>query len=345
MKKFLWKTAVLSIVVLGVIGGINYWIDPASLFGKGSTEIQIAEWLADSKIVAGATNIDERLLQRHYVHQAHALHPNHLVLGTSRSMLINRKYFSPEKIFFNSAVSGAAIQDVLAIFYLWEQSGADIRSVTLEVSLDWFNRKHQEDRWKTLETEYQQMLHQCGGSSETSSLNVKSFQLFSPSYFQYSCKQLFFPSGGADAVISDSTDSRNLRFPDGSIRYPLSLYEKHPLDPQEVHRWVVEKGLFYENIDMERMSIFEHFIDYLRGKNIDIQLLIPCYHPEFYQQLYAKSPAMSELLDYLKHFLASRSEIQLIGSFDPATYGLGPDDFFDVAHPKEKVYKLMFEYK
>ncbi len=334
-----------GLLLLIFTAAVNYYVDPASLFGKGNIEEQAAHLLAQEHIIAGLKNSDERLLQKFYIQDSISRRPNHIVLGSSRAMFISGTMTGDsDRTFFNSAVSGASLEDILAIYYLWEESGSDIREITIEVALDWFNEGYTATRWEVLESEYENMLIKLG-QKETKRLvlliDPKYKELFSPSYLQSSIKEILGGHAKISAEISDSTDTRNIRYPDGSIRYPLAAYEIGITNMMDTRQWIKEKGLAYSFMSERRKNMFENIVNYWVDNNIKVNLFINAYDINLYTVLEEISPAMERVNSYLEKLSDSSPFVTLYGSFNPKIYGLTGKDFLDIAHPREHVYELI----
>jgi len=168
-----------------ILTSVNYYGDAGSIFHKGKVA-QIAEYLVEGYNVANVDNIDERDLQRSIIKLSKTI-PSVIVLGSSRIMLIHADYFKTNS-FMNHGVSGASIEDMIAIYQLYKMKGMLPKIILIGIDPWIFNKNNGQGRWKTLATEYESFF-----SSETNIKNSfthfdKYYQLFSPSYFQSSVK-------------------------------------------------------------------------------------------------------------------------------------------------------------
>ena len=86
----------------------------------------IADILLSGHNVANIGNYDERLLQKDII-QNDQRQIDIIVLGSSRSMQINSQTINDifqDQIFFNHAVSGASVEDYIAILDLYLEKNA-----------------------------------------------------------------------------------------------------------------------------------------------------------------------------------------------------------------------------
>lgn len=97
MKQFLIKTIFISILILGTLISVNYFGDAARLFSVGY-EKRIADIILSGINVTNISNYDERLFQKELItSMEHS--PDVVILGSSRTMLINKDYFNKNSMF------------------------------------------------------------------------------------------------------------------------------------------------------------------------------------------------------------------------------------------------------
>ena len=113
MKSFFIKILLLCFSVFATIIPINYFVDPANIFGNGAYEKGISDYLIQGYHVVNIMNYDERLLQKFYI-ESLKNGPKTIVLGSSRSMQLSSRLLSQQVI--NNGVSGASVEDLLAIY-------------------------------------------------------------------------------------------------------------------------------------------------------------------------------------------------------------------------------------
>jgi len=117
MQRFINKFIIISLPVLILLFTVNYFGDAARIFDS-DYEKEMAETLMKGSFVTNISNYDERVFQKELINRMNNA-PEILVLGSSRTMLINSTYF-PNQTFFNNSVSGASIEDIIALFQMYK---------------------------------------------------------------------------------------------------------------------------------------------------------------------------------------------------------------------------------
>src|SRR5690606_22220124 len=97
--------------------------------------------------VTNIENYDERTLQRNIINNHHIC-PQVLVLGSSRTMLINSREFIG-KTFFNNSVSGASIEDIVAIYQMYDNRKCYPGKIILALDPWILNVNNGQNRWKS----------------------------------------------------------------------------------------------------------------------------------------------------------------------------------------------------
>jgi len=345
VRKLLTKLLCLSPVLLLMVV-CNYRIDPAHLFQSGEYERGIAALLARGKNVANVSNYDERLVQKYYIETLRSPRKS-IVIGSSRCLQINSS-LAGSTDFFNHAVTGAALQDGMAIYQMYRERR--LIPTRLILSLDpWLlNRNHGQNRWKSIEDHYlrmeQDVTRQGVKRLELSlaSSREKYRQLISAAYFQESLKKIkksskrkgmYYPT---DRLASDVP----IKVADGSYSYARSFREKNSAAVRREaveyarHHPVYSLGDFSE-IDMESLNLLDAFISLLKSDHVDVTLLLPPYHPVAYWMI-VNNPSYRLVTRAEACFrrLGAKHGVRILGAFDPARAGLTEEDFYDGMHPK-----------
>lgn len=110
MKRFIYKTSIITLPVLILLIMVNYFGDAARLFDNDYEKV-MAKILSKGQYVTNFENYDERLFQKEIISTT-AIQPNLVIIGSSRTMLINNEFF-PNFFLFNNSVSGASIDEVV----------------------------------------------------------------------------------------------------------------------------------------------------------------------------------------------------------------------------------------
>jgi len=352
MKKFIIKLLFMMPIPLIIIG-INYKEDPANIFRKGPYEKGIVKYLNEGKNVTNVTNYDERLLQRYFITDYKNC-PEVIVLGSSRVMQLGKGFFPNENL-MNNGVSGASIEDLLAIYDLYENKGCGIKKVRIGLDPYFLNDNNDQSRWKALTIEYNEMLGKLGLSKYVEmplldqSIYVKYNQLWSLSYFKTSWSYFI---RGVDVHYrpTNKTISKDFtKLTDGSIIYgessrnsTLEIVNGYAtLSITETPMYAMRE---FKQLSPKYQTIFKHFIDYLQKKNIEVEFFISPYHPIVYDFI-KKSKDYQIVFEVEKYFnqFAAERKLKLIGTYSPYVYHFNDSAFYDGFHCRESALQKVFE--
>jgi hypothetical protein len=339
-------------LILGCAALLSYVEDPGGAFSRNIKERGIADILLSGHNVANVKNFDERLLQKDLI-QNDSRQNEIIVLGSSRALLIRSSDF-PGKTLFNHGVSGASIEDIIAILELYEEKGYLPDQVIFGVDPWIFNAHNEQTRWTTLKAEYQNGSARIGmkpqqsasGSVHTDITSIISRyssllsrpvvidsveQILFGSYYQTDVDDLEVDVILTDGSHSDPWSVRNQSA--GRIDAAATLYAKSPAN-------------FIQNfdaIDGNLREQFESTVRYLKANNVSVIFYLSPYHPIAYQK-FLTDPEYKTVRDvetYLREYAAAEN-ITLIGSYDPAPFNLTSTDFTDPIHPgREAVKKIL----
>jgi len=339
--RFLTAFTLVVATSLSAVAGVNYYVDPANLFGDRTYEAGVAALLAQGKGVANVTDYDERLVQKFFAERLTARR-DVLVLGSSRAMNLVPEYFGSTS-FFNASVSGASLEDLSAILQIYRERGLLPRRLVLGVDPWMFNRNSGQTRWKSLEAEYARAVSRGRGDDSAVFDGVgasRAAQLISYAYFRASLQapdrrdRNFFATDAAELDV-------NIRRADGTITYRRELAHR---GIDEARAWVLKQasqtpvyslGQFRE-LDAEDRRQFASLLERLRREGVEVSLFLAPYHPAMYEVLSrADGPyAMVAQAERYVRDVARARNLPLFGSYDPAATGCSAAEFYDEMHPK-----------
>lgn len=338
-----------------LIIGLNYVEDPANLFRKGPYEQGIVKYLNEGKNVTNVTNYDERLLQRYFI-KDYKNCPELIVLGSSRVMQLGKSFFPNENL-MNNGVSGASIEDLLAIYDLYENKGCGIKKVRIGLDPYFLNDNNDQSRWKVLTNEYNEMLSKIGLSKYAEkplldqSLYAKYNQLWSISYFKSSWSYFI---RGVDVHYRPTSSTTNKDFTklvDGSIMYGESsrnstLETVNGYATQSITETPMYSMREFKQLSPKYQSIFSNFIDYLQKRNVEVEFFISPYHPIVYDFI-KKSKNYQIVFDVEQYFheFANNRRIKLIGTYSPYVYQFKDSAFYDGFHCKEEALLKVLNFQ
>lgn len=353
MKRFLKRILFLIPLPLLIIA-INYFEDPANLFNE-KYELGIADYLVQGNNVTNVLNYNERLLQKLFIEKMSNC-PTVIVLGSSRAMQINSKYFKKSN-FINNGVSGTSLEDYLAIYYLYEKKGCKIQKVILGLDPWLLNDNNDQSRWKDLGNEYSIFIKKLLKNSVEITLELKLYQykkfisLISPSYFKTSLRYLIKGIDRKYIPTKEMVNESFTKISDGSIYYDI-LYRNASRDAveDEARRTIAANTIYsldnFTHLSKHYGAIFSNFVEYLQKQNIVVEFFLCPYNPIVYE--YFKNNSYYHIVlkteNYFMDYAISH-KIKVFGSYDPAKYNFDSSNFFDFMHCNEKaIEKILISY-
>jgi hypothetical protein len=323
----------------------NCFVDGLGLFRLKKGLKYAAANLLDRKMVAGfLVGYGERELQRLIIEQ-YPKKRDMIIIGSSRNMLLRRRFIHGDIDFFNHSMAGVSLEDYMAIIGLYRIKDAVPRTVVLGIDPWVFNKNRGlPEWWRSISRYYEEMVVEI--NSREIKVNVtqpnKYMQLINLDYTRANYE--FFRSGNK-LYVTDTIDIDDfVREPDGSIHFP---YKQRFKTDERTNPYPADSmPIVYLN-HFESLSGFELFADflrYLREKEIEVILLLQPFHPVAYK-LFNDNPQCQIVISlekYLKDF-GLQNNIRVIGSYDPRRYQLGGKDFFDDTHGHEIVAKKVFQ--
>ena len=341
--------------VFCLVLGVNLFVDPAHLFNSEAYVGRVAAILLKGKNVAGLSNYDERLLQK-IVIENRENEIDTIVMGSSRAMILSNDLLH-DGSFFNHAVSGATIEDYVAITQLFLDNGGLPDSVYIGVDPWLFNINNGQIRWKTLSKDYQKGLqtlniHDSSKLQDFISLGWldRWFEIVSPAYFQSSIDHLLKHKGLPDPFFETDSDELDvaIKKADGTISYDKPYRDAGVEQVQGQVKSAMNKqpyslGSYYQ-IDPSLQVRFEALLHFLKSEGVEVTLILSPYHPLFYDFLITGENT-AIILDVQKYIgtLGQDMGIPVIGSYDPADIPCKEEEFYDEMHPRPACFQKLIE--
>ncbi|MCY6959370.1 hypothetical protein [Clostridium brassicae] len=347
MRKFIKKLFFL-LPILVILICTNYFIDPGNIFYKhGVYEKGIAELLIKNKNVENLTNYDERLLQKFYVDKI-SDSKNLVVLGSSRSMQIDSDILK-EKNMFNSSVSGAALEDIMAVYGIYREKNHIPKRIIIGLDPWILNKNNNQNRWKSINNSYFYIQNEIGIQDKTNKkLDEKYLELVSLSYFQSALDSITKASNVTYSSTDKNYSKTNMKRSDGSLVYNEEIRNRTVQEAKKLSiNYVSEKPIYclgnFDKIDDSYKKQFEKFINLIQRDGVEIEFFLSPYHPYVYKQLMNSSEyrIVDKVEKYFIQFAESK-KIKVYGSYDPVTIGCTEDDFYDGMHIKTSAVKKIF---
>jgi hypothetical protein len=345
-KKWLKKVLFLSSGLLLFVAFFNFTEDTAGIFYSNNGLPAVAKSLANGKMIGGLKNYDERKLQSLII-EYQDKDVFCAVIGSSRVMEIRFNYLKnacPAK-FINHGMSGASIEDYMAIIGLYESAGYLPKKVIMGIDPWIFNKNSGQTRWRGLEVYYKKVFEELYGTKIINKQDNKSKYLQLVNY-DYTIENLMtLVNGEPKYYITDTIEVDDMVIQsDGSINYPLHIRFQNDdatKDQAKAFGNAPVYGLekFYE---MSNEKLFEDFVYYLQKQGIEVIFVLPPYHPITYNILTnnPKYKIIEHIETYLR-FLSAKRGVRLVGSYDPRKYDLISVDFIDGMHSRDIVMEKL----
>ncbi len=340
-----WCKAVLFLLPLFLfIGWVNWYIDSYALLRV--TYDDIAAQMAAGKNVEGLEDSDyndRNLLAARIKGMEEP--PQVMVLGSSRVYTFEHTMFETDS-FYNAGLSEATIYDLLAVTGILTAEEKLPETVVIGVDAFLFNKSHDNEKWKELESYANYMSLTLDGKLSPELANPqkdtgrKFAKALSLDYFRYNVTLLPDRKWFAVSYTDEWVAEGYLKHSDGSVSYQRELREVNPADVEEMTRQAMEEHVVYRmtdyaEIDEGHFSRLSGLIDYLRGAGVEVILYLPPYSPMMYNYIESEE-AFRIALDVEEKVknLAVEKGLALYGSYDPAGCGLEMTDLCDVYHVK-----------
>jgi len=354
-KNIKWLRYSISLIVLtiSVVSFFNYKVDSLGLFSNSNYLLQAAKTLTSGKMIAGLKNYDERLFQEFIIKNLQVKN-DVIAIGSSRTMTLRKRFFLDEKInFFNHSVSGASLEDYIAIVGAYELIHGYLPS-TIILGIDpWvFNKSNGQNRWKTLNKYYTYEISKIynQNNDNKSSINTRKWkQLIN---YDYTISNLKFAinlvkhKGKAFYMTTSVKIDALIKETDGSIHYPFKTRFIESSDVEKSAIFYSKKPVYsLENFrKLDNVNLFERFIGYLHSKNIKIIFFLPPYNPITYDLLIEQPEykIINKVEKYLIQ-LSNDKNITILGSYNPHKYNFKNEDFSDGMHGHDSVAKKILK--
>ena len=342
-----------ALCVLLTIVVFNYWMDPGNIFGNNVLVETCGEWLLEGHDVAITQNYDERLLQK-YLIEHDTENYDVLIFGSSRTMDIGENLF-PERTVKNYSVSGASIEDDIALYFLFERIHGKPQKVIIGADAWLLNANSGQSRWKSIAKEYdygKDRMKKGETGADSNSFDFEKYtQLLSWPYLKESIKKLERGKTSMDEsgyCLADDKDTvvknAGIICPDGAHVPSIEAQER---DAEPLARKYIAGNVYslekYDEVDAGLQSQIREFISYLKSQEIEIVLYLTPYHPTVYLYLLQNEKYHNIVAaELFFQALASEYGIRVDASYDPEKCGLSNEDFLDGMHMRKAAVERVF---
>lgn len=325
---------------------VNYIGDSAHIFSEGY-ESKIAKIINNGNYVTNIDNYDERIFQEEIIKNMDTT-PEIIVLGASRSMMINGSLLGNIN-FFNNSVSGASIEDYTAIYQAYKSCNKIPKTIIIDIEPYLFNKNNGQNRWMSLQKYYNDFYNISNFESVNNYGLNKYKELISFSYFQSSLSKIPKIILGNNEPIATNIkfNNTNTKLTDGTIVYgkpyrnaSQNLIERKVNSFLATDLYSIER---FKEIDKDIWTKFKKLILDMKKNDITIKFFLCPYHPKVYNRIKNDYPMVIETENSVLKF-AKKNNITIYGTFNPGKIGFDKTYFYDGMHCKPKGIKKILQY-
>ena len=293
-------------------------------------EKQMAESLSKSEAIY-STNINERIFIDYRIGVENA-NPGTVIIGSSRVMQIGNHNNAGSNL--NLAVSGASVEDILAIAYLATDK---YRPVRIYISADpWlFNSNSGQSRWEALSHAYKEELRILGVDIKVNEPAVKSpipfNQLLSRIYTEVNVNRIGAPDANPELIDKIRKDGSRVY----NIEYENSTQSAIELEALDALNYAMLNYKYSVGNETQLEFLLRNLKD-----DYKVFLILSPYHPKVYKAMQEKNMVYLQIEQMYKD-IATRTGVQIVGSYNPAQVGCNKFEFYDGMHPKESCMKKL----
>lgn len=345
MKKFLEKILLFSVLVYIPIVFLNYRVDPARLWGSDTID-EATEYLTKGIAIEQFGDMDEGLFQEQMIEKLNWT-PDVVVIGSSHVMYLPLPYDN----YYCAGMSGSYLGDYYAIVGLLESNNKLPERIIIGVDPWSFLTSSLEGRHKYLEPYAKKTKSEIGGEKIRTKWNggnlKKLMEMFSASYYQATLSNISekglkysLRKNKEDVVLVDDEIDANEKteiLPNARFTMPQRKEKLEELE--ESARSVINSGEIYqlgnsfESVNEKNFAEFKGLIDYLRTKNVEVEIYLPSWYPSVYDYFESSGrfEGVNDLETLIREF-GEKEDIVIRGSYNPNLGGVEEEDFHDWLH-------------
>lgn len=343
-KCFFGVFAVALFAMLITVVIISYTEDPGGVFRNGY-EQDIIDILISGKNAANVENYDERILQKYLINQYPRV-VDAAVIGSSRIMQIRDSFIEKNENLLNNGVSGASIEDEIAIIWMYYYKGNLPNYLIIGVDPWIFNTNNDQTRWYSIYDEYNHGMEllklDSGNYNYSLPLDIqheikKTMSLISRDILFASLNKIV-EGKSIDMYPTDEINADvGIRLTDGSISYPKKYRDRNYSEVNQLAQDYISGPIYslnsFVDINIDNKNKFIKLIDFLQNNDVRITFLLPPYHPIVYNEI-IRNPQYSNVLavENMVKDIGKKKNITTIGSYDPSKQNFTSHDFSDGMH-------------
>ncbi len=364
MKKIFTK-CLFFIPILILIISTNFFIDPLHKFNTNPLKnviknkinqhylSNVSEMMKKGYNVTNFNPIIDRDFQK-YIIENNFNRSTKIVLGSSRTQLIQKD--TRDSIYFrNSSVHNASIQDIVAIYRLFEEKKYNINKIILGIDPLMLMEDDDATEWRSLENEFRVMYNKIMPFSENSYLKYNSINnlkiLISLTYFKNTISYLIHMLKKDYFFTKETENTNRTLLQNGAMVSAKDIIvnkEKTETKTALKAENIIQIASMYNLNNMSKLSdkkkmLIKSFINYLKKKNIKIEIFLGPFHPIVYKYFNENRKFKGVILaEKFVGEIAKENSIKIVGSYNPSKFKLTSDYFSDGIHPNQKCINYFF---
>lgn len=335
MKKFLFKLTIIILPLLILLILVNYIGDKGSLFQE-NYEKEMVRIIASGQNVTKVSHYNERIFHKELICSNHS-QPNLVLLGSSRTMLINSESF-PGYTLLNNSVKGAVIQDIISYYQLYKDNNKLPKKIVIGIDPWIFNENDPQKSWEYLSKYYNDFM----GIKHHQFSNLSKYkQLLSFSYFQESFSRFTKVINGKKITPEPTENKYNswhTILSDGSLVYNIRQRNVSLDEAEKKIKEFKEGGIyglkFFHKISEKKYNDFEKLISDMLLNNIEIEFILIPFPPLVFDKIEEEYPIVLQTLQLINDF-AKNNNIKVSGTYNPHELEMDNSFFIDGMHCNE----------
>lgn len=331
MKKFFIQITILTLVLLSIIGGINYYKDPALILHRGILETEAAFNITQGYSVDVTSNINDRLLQRYVIQHMKNI-PDGIFLGNSQIGTACPSSLGYDNPYNHSVVQGD-IYDFIGILNEYKTWHKEYPKEVVFTMDPWmFNENNKILRHMEFDIPIDKKTFPI---AELFSLSYFKTSLFVKKSFSFRLNHIKVFKKLEDA----KTYSGSVIFPNGTFKLEDG-YETYWGDIVPQLNQLIETDTIFGFENFHELSPriqtdFENIVNELQKHNVNVVFMFIPRPPTLWN--YIQNDSKYDMFNvgetYLRQ-LALEKNIDILGSYNPSVVGAKDTDYYDPYHGK-----------
>lgn len=349
-KKYLKRSLTAFIVLMFVIGGINFIVDPKGIYLKNiladTKTTEFANKLLNSKYGI-VRPLNERFLKIALAKESGNF--DCIILGSSRIMQISHirntgNIKNQCNSLLNLSVNGNSIEDIAIFSYLILINKRRAKKVFIAID-PWTLKFDMDVRFGAYTKYYHKMnalLKEGDDIGDMFYISKLAKNLFNGAYLQRSIEELFKKDNLSKNIsypknqFSYQLGYKNtvILLPDGSLVYSKKRIAEFKNKPIKIDNGNYKiRGRAYDNLALQYL---EKIIQLYQKNGIEGNLILSPYHPNVFKKGETKAVKHFKIVESVIKKFAQKNNLKVYGSFFPDKFGCTNEMFFDVMHPTNK---------